>query len=442
MKLTDETVRNLTVPPGKTEHWEWDDKLRRFGVRLRAGSADPIFYIQYRDRARATHKIKIGSASVFTTVKARAAAVTLLNQADLARNGLGEDPQKTKLAARIKDPNTLGAAVKIYLAERDCKVGTKGNRALSLAQIKYYLSSETGPRRFFHSLYDKPIKDITVSDLAFCLSDIRAKSGQRTGTSGLATGNEATSKINLVFSWAIKRRLIEWNPVTALDRAKLPPRTRWLKEDEIRELWAALSAPSKSKPTSHYFKICKILLLTGARKMMIGNLCWSDIDFEKRQITISRDRMKTWKEHVIPLTDPVIKILQSIERHDGNDHVFPWHCNTPRGGRWNFGKTRVDAHILRKRQEKSQDAKPMEDWTPHDFRRTLTTIMAERHQIPRDHIDAVLSHAVGNKVSQTYNRYDYLREMRDVLTLWGNLVMNLVGEGDDIVVPFVARQAS
>ena len=35
MKLTKEAVAALAMPPGKTDHFEWDDDLPSFGVRLR-----------------------------------------------------------------------------------------------------------------------------------------------------------------------------------------------------------------------------------------------------------------------------------------------------------------------------------------------------------------------------------------------------------------------
>ena len=35
MKLTKHSVAELILPPGKTEHVEWDDELPGFGLRLR-----------------------------------------------------------------------------------------------------------------------------------------------------------------------------------------------------------------------------------------------------------------------------------------------------------------------------------------------------------------------------------------------------------------------
>src|ERR1019366_2317866 len=46
MKLTDDIVAGLELPPGKAEFFAWDDTLPGFGVRLRAGTKR--WYVQYR----------------------------------------------------------------------------------------------------------------------------------------------------------------------------------------------------------------------------------------------------------------------------------------------------------------------------------------------------------------------------------------------------------
>jgi hypothetical protein len=39
MKLTDTTAAGLRMPPGKSEHFLWDESLPGLGVRLRQGAA-------------------------------------------------------------------------------------------------------------------------------------------------------------------------------------------------------------------------------------------------------------------------------------------------------------------------------------------------------------------------------------------------------------------
>ena len=50
MRLTDTVAAKLELPSGKTEHFEWDDTLPGFGVRLRKLGTEVArrWYCQYR----------------------------------------------------------------------------------------------------------------------------------------------------------------------------------------------------------------------------------------------------------------------------------------------------------------------------------------------------------------------------------------------------------
>ncbi|MEL7028476.1 MAG: tyrosine-type recombinase/integrase, partial [Pseudomonadota bacterium] len=62
-------------------------------------------------------------------------------------------------------------------------------------------------------------------------------------------------------------------------------------------------------------------------------------------------------------------------------------------------------------------------WTPHDFRRTATTKMAEAG-VSALVVKRVLNHSNGREqgVTAIYNRYDYLTEKAEALEEWANIV--------------------
>jgi Arm DNA-binding domain len=74
MKLTQDTVAKLALPPGKSEHIAWDGDIPGFGVRLRAHSTAYIF--RYRRGARQP-RMTIGNVSAITASQARAIASRL-----------------------------------------------------------------------------------------------------------------------------------------------------------------------------------------------------------------------------------------------------------------------------------------------------------------------------------------------------------------------------
>ena len=68
--------------------------------------------------------------------------------------------------------------------------------------------------------------------------------------------------------------------------------------------------------------IYRMLLLTGQRKSEVAGARWREFDLEKRLCTIPASRMKMDAAHVVPLTDEVIALLQSLPRFKKGDHLF------------------------------------------------------------------------------------------------------------------------
>lgn len=61
---------------------------------------------------------------------------------------------------------------------------------------------------------------------------------------------------------------------------------------------------------------------------------------------------------------------------------------------------------------------PWKPWTPHDLRRTVATRIAEQLGVGGEQfIKRVRGHADGS-VTAIYNRYGYVKEMREVLQRW------------------------
>ena len=97
---------------------------------------------------------------------------------------------------------------------------------------------------------------------------------------------------------------------------KTKPRQHALSDHEIRLLWNACEG------LGHYGKIIKLLLLTGKRRNEIGHLRWSEINFPERMLILPPGRTKTDTPHLVPLSEPAMAILKSVEQND-SDFVFP-----------------------------------------------------------------------------------------------------------------------
>src|SRR5262249_37871216 len=111
----------------------------------------------------------------------------------LAAVELGADPQGDKAEARRKAAHTVKAIVEKYLAAKENALSPSTYRA-----AKLYLR---GP--YFDPLHSIAVSDVTLQDVAGCLTDIARG----------ATAGQARSHLSRVFSWSMGEGLCSENPV-------------------------------------------------------------------------------------------------------------------------------------------------------------------------------------------------------------------------------------
>ena len=193
-----------------------------------------------------------------------------------------------------------------------------------------------------------------------------------------------------------------------------------MNEQEITEIW-------HSCRDDEYGQIIRLLILTGQRRREIGDLAWSEVDFEKAQIHLPSARTKNKLPHIVPLSTPAIESFRDLPRRIDRDLVFGEGEGGFQG--WARAKRALDARINAKRA--LMGAKPLSSWVLHDLRRSFNTLMNEKGIAQPHIIEAILNHISGHKagVAGVYNRSVYAAEKRVALESWGRYVIALVGEG-------------
>ncbi len=208
-----------------------------------------------------------------------------------------------------------------------------------------------------------------------------------------------------IFNWALDRGDIEASPFAAMKPpVKKVARDRALKNPEIKAIWATWA--EQAYP---FGPLQQLLLLLGQRRSEVAEMCWPEVDFDKREWTIPTARSKSKREHIVPLPDATIEILENLPRFAEGAYVF----TTTNGRRpvsgFSKAKVRTDQILL------EQDA-AIENWRVHDLRRTCRTGMA-RLGVPE-----IVSERVLNRLPQglgkIYNVHEYLDEKRDALVRW------------------------
>jgi integrase len=71
-----------------------------------------------------------------------------------------------------------------------------------------------------------------------------------------------------------------------------------------------------------YGAITKLLLMTGCRLNEVARAQWSEVDLSRRVLTVPPERFKTGAQHVVPLSDDALMILDALPRWARCSYLF------------------------------------------------------------------------------------------------------------------------
>lgn len=147
-------------------------------------------------------------------------------------------------------------------------------------------------------------------------------------------------------------------------------------------------------------------VLTAARSGEVRGATWSEVDLKAALWTIPASRMKSGREHRVPLSKPAIKLLRSppADRLPG-DFVFP-------GMRGPLSDMSLTA-VLRRMGVAA---------TAHGFRSTFRDWVSESTEHSGELAEMALSHVIGDKVEAAYRRGDLLEKRIALMTDWASFL--------------------
>lgn len=252
----------------------------------------------------------------------------------------------------------------------------------------------------FPVIGDMPIKNIQTLD---CLSAIRAIEER----GALDVASRVKQRISSVFRYAIQTARCEYNPADQLQgvlKTRKVTHMPSLPADALPEFFKRLESYQGYVTTK---LALNLLVHTFVRPGEIHGARWQEFNFEKKEWRIPAGRMKMNEEHIVPLSDQAIAILNELEPITGKlELLFPGIRNNSKPMSEN-----TLTFAIRKRLGF--------DVTSHGFRATASTVLNEIGFRP-DVIERQLAHAERNKVRAAYNRSQYLPERREMMEWWGN----------------------
>lgn len=244
-----------------------------------------------------------------------------------------------------------------------------------------------------------PVREVASVDVIRVLEPIWASKTE--------TATRVRSRMELVLDFAAARGLRDGpNPArwrgnldAALPKASKVAKVQHhaaLEVDRVGAFMSSLRAQSGIGARALEFAI-----LTAARSGEVRCATWSEIDLTTAVWTVPGQRMKSGREHRVPLSRPAIKLLRALPGRKADELVFP-------GIRGPLSDMSLTA-VLRRMKV---------DVTAHGFRSTFRDWSAEFTSHSNEVAEMALSHAVGDKVEAAYRRGDLFDKRVSLMADW------------------------
>lgn len=279
-------------------------------------------------------------------------------------------------------------------------------------------------------LANQPARQIKPTAFTDLLRDVISTSSGRTAA-------KIRSYLHAAYAHALRAKLdpsapksqldygIESNPISGIDTLAqyTKSRTRYLRDSELREVWRRLQSNMDLTIPMRGLRLC--MLLGGQRGKQVVSIKLTQVDLEAGTILLfdRKGRRATPRQHLLPLLPQAmeeVRWLVSYAISVNSPYLLP---GSRQGTALNAGT--ISKEVLRIRREMEVDGLCTERFAFLDFRRTIETKLASLG-VSKDHRAQLQSHGLGGIQNKHYDRHDYMREKRDVLTLWEQYLSSLI----------------
>ncbi|MGC8733242.1 MAG: tyrosine-type recombinase/integrase, partial [Halothiobacillaceae bacterium] len=164
----------------------------------------------------------------------------------------------------------------------------------------------------------------------------------------------------------------------------------------------------------------RLTILCATRTSETVGATWAEIDLAARLWTIPPERMKTAKEHRIPLSDAAMAILGDLAKHrrKDSDPVFMGP------GRKKLSTAAMSATLRRMGRT---------DITVHGFRSTFRDWCSEATSYDRAVAEMSLAHSIGDKVEAAYRRGDLIEKRTRLMNDWSAYCSGIAPAAGEVV---------
>ncbi len=220
------------------------------------------------------------------------------------------------------------------------------------------------------------------------------------------TARKVRQRIGAVMRWAVAQGYREDNPAGEAIGAALPRkgvRPRHLAALPYRKVAAAIATVRGSGANPATVLAFEFMVLTASRSGEVRGARWEEMNLEEREWRVPAERMKTNREHRVPLSTRALEVLGEAEAlAGGSGLVFPSAT----------GRVHSRAAISKMVRQLGIGA------VPHGFRSSFRDWAAECTDAPGEVCELALAHVNTNATEAAYRRTDLFERRRALMEQW------------------------
>lgn len=330
-------------------------------------------------------------------VKAAQARLDIKNDIDPA------EAKKTAKRLAIMNAENTFAALATEWHERYKETWNKKHAENIIARLK---------RDAFPLIGSTPIADLRAVDFSSVVRIIEDRGA-------LETARRVLQSCSQIMRYAVQTGRAEIDYTTGLRgmlKHQTPKHYASIKVNQLPDLVCKIRH-NDTRLFKQTRNALEMMLLTFVRTSELINARWVEFDLQNGMWVIPAERMKMRKEHQVPLSRQVIRLLMDQMAISGNrEHVFPGIPH-PR-------KPMSNATLLRA-LDRMGYKKIM---TGHGFRALAATALQENLNYDYKYVDRQLAHQHKSRVRQAYDRTEFLDKRKKMMQDWADYIDRIYKE--------------
>jgi integrase len=251
----------------------------------------------------------------------------------------------------------------------------------------------------FPHVGDRPVSEVTGPMIRNLLAEIWLSKPE--------TARRVRQRIGAVLDWAYASGYRETEaPMRAITKG-LPRQPKKdghfaaMPYDKVAAFLRRLQERESSSRLALQFAI-----LTAGRSGEVREATWDEIDVDAKLWTIPKERMKAQREHVVPLSEPALKVLRRCEELRLGQAALVFPGSRPKSPLSDMTLTKLLCELR-------------EPYTAHGFRSAFRDWVSEETQHLGAVAEAALAHVVKSKTEAAYRRGNLLEKRRAMMSDWG-----------------------